>query len=112
MASSETTAQSQKNNSKFSRFIVLMTDGENTGNSSTWNKSLDTKTLATCTSARADGITIYTVAFMAPTNGQALLKSCAGTTANYFEADDMDELVAAFQAIGEKASERSVLLTQ
>ncbi len=112
MASSETTAQLQKNNSKFSRFIVLMTDGENTGNSSTWNKSLDTKTLATCTSARADGITIYTVAFMAPTNGQALLKSCAGTTANYFEADDMDELVAAFQAIGEKASERSVLLTQ
>lgn len=111
-ATSETTAQTQKGNTTFSKFIVLMTDGENTGSSSTWNKSLDTKTLATCTSARNAGITIYSVAFMAPSNGKALLLSCAGDSANYFEASDMDELVAAFQAIGEKASERTIRLTQ
>jgi Flp pilus assembly protein TadG len=111
-ASSEATAQTQKGNNTFSKFIVLMTDGENTGNSSSWNRSLDTKTLATCSSARSAGITIYTVAFMAPSNGQSLLKSCAGVTANYFEADDMSALVSAFQTIAQKASERSVLLTR
>jgi Mg-chelatase subunit ChlD len=48
-ASSEVTAQTAKGNTSFSKFIVLMTDGENTSNSTSWNPALDTLTLATCT---------------------------------------------------------------
>ena len=110
-ASAETTAQATKSNTTFTKYIVLMTDGENTGASATWNPLLDTKTLLTCTAARTAGITIYTVAFMAPVNGKALLQSCSGSSANSYEADDMDSLVAAFKAIGEKASKQSTRLT-
>ncbi len=85
-AATEASAQAAKGNKEFKKFIVLMTDGENTGNSSNWNPALDTKTLTTCTAARAAGVTIYTVAFMAPPNGEALLKSCAGDISNYYKA--------------------------
>jgi Flp pilus assembly protein TadG len=106
-ASAETTAQSAKGNKTFSKFIVLMTDGENTGASSTWKPSLDTETQATCDAARTAGVTIYTVGFMAPANGEKLLKSCAGKDANYYSANDMDSLVSAFAAIGQKVSEQT-----
>lgn len=102
-AASETAAHTAKGNTTFSKFIVLMTDGENTGASSNWKPALDTETLATCTSARNAGITIYTIAFMAPTNGIALLKSCAGVASNAYSANDMASLVKAFQDIGTKA---------
>lgn len=111
IASKEATTQSSKGNSSFNKYIVLMTDGENTGNSSNWNQSLDTATLATCTAARNAGITIYTVAFMAPTNGKTMLQSCAGSASNYYAADDMDDLVAAFKDIGEKASDQITRMT-
>ncbi len=52
-AATEASAQAAKGNKEFKKFIVLMTDGENTGNSSNWNPALDTKTLTTCTAARA-----------------------------------------------------------
>jgi Flp pilus assembly protein TadG len=107
----EATTQASKGNSSFFKYIVLMTDGENTGNSGTWNKSLDTATLATCTSAKNAGITVYTVAFMAPDNGKTMLKSCAGSSSNYYAADDMDDLVAAFKDIGAKASDQITRMT-
>lgn len=111
IASKEATTQASKGNSTFAKYIVLMTDGENTGNGSTWNQSLDTATLATCTSARNAGITIYTVAFMAPANGKTMLQTCAGSSSNYYAADDMDDLVAAFKNIGEKASDQITRMT-
>lgn len=111
-AASETSAQAQKSNKTFSKYIVLMTDGENTGHSNVWNQSLDKATKDTCTDARNAGITIYTVAFMAPVNGQNLLKACAGSAANYYQANDMVSLVSAFKSIGQKASDQTVRLTQ
>jgi Flp pilus assembly protein TadG len=110
-ATSETTAHTAKGNKTFSKFIVLMTDGENTGASSTWDPALDTETLNTCTSARNAGITIYTVAFMAPSNGETLLKSCAGVSSNFYSANDMASLVAAFADIGSKAAEKATRIT-
>jgi hypothetical protein len=88
-----------------------MSDGENTGNSGTWNAVLDTVTLATCTKARAAGITIYTVAFMAPARGETLLKACAGVTSNYYAANDMASLIAAFADIGNKATKKATRIT-
>lgn len=110
-AATEASAQTAKGNKEFKKFIVLMTDGENTGNSSNWNPALDTKTLTTCTAARAAGVTIYTVAFMAPPNGEALLKSCAGDISNYYKASDMPSLVKAFSDIGGKVANQTTRMT-
>lgn len=111
-ANAEASAQSRQGNATFAKYIVLMTDGENTGHSSVWDPSLDTATLNSCKSARDAGITIYSVAFMAPVNGQNMLKSCAGNISNYYQANDMTSLVAAFKSIGQKAVDQTVRMTQ
>lgn len=111
MTDAETKAHEKKDNDSFSKFIVLMTDGENTGASSKHNPALDVITLDYCTKARAAGITIYTVAFMAPANGEALLKACAGVTSNYYSAKDMSSLIEAFAEIGSKAAKQSTRIT-
>lgn len=105
--STETTAHTNKGNTSYSKFIVLMSDGENTGASSTHNPALDVITLTHCTNARTAGITIYTIAFMAPTKGENLLKACAGVDSNYYSANDMTSLVKAFEEIGVKAAKQS-----
>lgn len=110
-SSSEASAQSKNGNGTFQKFIVLMTDGENTGSGSTHLASLDTTTLTTCSNAKSDGITIYTVAFMAPDDGKSLLSQCASGAADAYTADTMEDLVAAFKDIGQKASDQSTRLT-
>lgn len=104
----ENTAHKQKNGQMPTKYIVFMTDGDNTaynGSSSSSNgKKSDTETRQYCDKARAAKVEVYTVAFMAPARGQSLLKYCATTEANYFEADDMGQLVSAFKAIGERAT--------
>jgi Flp pilus assembly protein TadG/uncharacterized protein YegL len=105
-AASELTAHKNKNGQKNpGRFIVFMTDGDNN------QTSADTKTLATCTSAKTAGVEIFTVAFMAPSRGQALLSKCATDTSHYYDAGSAAELVAAFKEIGEKATQASTRLT-
>lgn len=111
-ATSEKTAQEGKGNDKFDKYIVFMTDGKNTGNSASHRPDLDTATLKTCKSARDAGITIYSVAFMAPQEGQDLLRKCADNASNYYEADDMAALISAFKSIGQKAAQQTIRLTQ
>lgn len=97
-AATENTAHKTKNGQVPTKYIVFMTDGANNYSND------DTSTLATCTSAKKDGMEIYTVAFMAPTAGQNLLKACATDGSHYFEATNMAALVAAFKVIGERTS--------
>ncbi|WFU08224.1 VWA domain-containing protein [Rhizobium sp. CB3090] len=106
MSSSEAAAQAAKGNTNFQKIIVLMTDGENNSSSS------DTKTLNTCAAAKKAGFQIYTVAFMAPARGQNLLQNCATSSSNYFDAQQMSDLVAAFKTIGAQASKQLTLLTK
>ncbi|WP_229574577.1 TadE/TadG family type IV pilus assembly protein [Rhizobium sp. 'Codium 1'] len=103
--SSEDTAHKNKNGQVPSKFIVFMTDGDNN------QSSADTKTKATCESAKKAGVEIFTVAFMAPSKGQALLEYCATSTSHYYDAQDAAELVAAFKEIGDKAVQASTRLT-
>ncbi|WP_156379729.1 MULTISPECIES: vWA domain-containing protein [unclassified Rhizobium] len=88
------------------RFLVLMTDGDNTAAKN------DTDTKAVCDKARSTQTTVYTVAFMAPAKGKSLLSSCATTSANFFQAEDADALIAAFASIGRDASMLAVRLTK
>jgi Flp pilus assembly protein TadG/uncharacterized protein YegL len=102
---SEDTAHKNKNGQVPSKFIVFMTDGDNN------YSNADTETRATCDSAKKAGLQIFSVAFMAPSKGQTLLKYCASSTSNYYDAQDAAELVAAFKEIGDKAVEASTRLT-
>lgn len=103
---SEDAAHKTMNGKVPSKFIVFMTDGDN---NYTYD---DTNTLTQCAAARTEKIEVYTVAFMAPSRGQDLLKKCATSeTTHYFAAESADELVAAFKAIGEKASQTATRLT-
>ncbi len=102
---SEDTAHKNKNGQVPSKFIVFMTDGDNN------YTSADTKTKATCDTAKQNGIEIFTVAFMAPSKGQALLQYCASDTSHYYDAQDAADLIAAFKEIGDKAVEASTRLT-
>lgn len=106
IATSEDTAHKAKNGQVATKYIVFMTDGDNN------NTSDDTLTLQWCDTARKNNVQVYTVAFMAPDRGQKLLKACATTAANYFEADEAADLIAAFKAIGEKASAMATRLTK
>jgi Flp pilus assembly protein TadG/uncharacterized protein YegL len=107
----EKTAHAAKGNTGFERYIVLMTDGEMTGNSSNWNSSIDNLVRTRCTEAKNDGIKIFTVAFMAPTRGKSLLSACASSLNNYYEPQTMSDLVKAFEDIGKAAAKASTLLT-
>ncbi|MEZ5855467.1 MAG: hypothetical protein R3D67_12275 [Hyphomicrobiaceae bacterium] len=53
---------------------------------------------------KADGVIVYTVAFQAPAAAQALLDSCATSSAHAFQADNNIELVSAFRTIAERLS--------
>lgn len=87
------------------KYIVFMTDGENNVYGS------DTKTKKYCDLARTNKVQVYSIAFMAPANGQALLKYCATTSSDYFAAESTADLVAAFKSIGESASNNLIRLT-
>ncbi len=100
----EAKAQKDGGNKSFQRFIVLMTDGEMTGDSATWNSSVDAAVRSTCVKAKADDIKIFTVAFMAPVRGKSLLQACATSADNYYAPENMEEIVEAFGDIARKAS--------
>jgi Flp pilus assembly protein TadG/uncharacterized protein YegL len=106
VAASEETQHHNKNGQVPSKYIVFMTDGDNN------YTSADTETKKWCDSARQAGIEVYSVAFMAPSRGQALLNYCATSSAHYFAAEDADDLNAAFEYIGERATETATRLTQ
>lgn len=88
------------------KFIIFMTDGENN------QSNADAYTKGYCNDAKNDGMIIYSVAFMAPTSGQNLLKYCATDASHYFDANDNDQLVKAFKTIGLKAANMMVRLTE
>lgn len=107
MQSTEASLHKAKNGAtKPSKYIVFMTDGDNN------YTTADTETKKWCDQAKQAGIEVYSVAFMAPSRGQSLLSYCATTSAHYFKAEDADDLNAAFQYIGERATATATRLTQ
>ena len=105
-AATEDTLHMAKNGQVPSKYIVFMTDGDNN------YTTADTETKKWCDAARLAGIEVYSVAFMAPTRGQQLLSYCATTSSHYFKAEDAEELNAAFEYIGERATATATRLTQ
>lgn len=101
----EPSAHASKNGQTPERFILFMTDGDNN------NTSDDTSTKNYCDSAKNDGITVYSVAFAAPSRGEALLNYCASSSDHFYDPDTAAELVAAFKKIGLSTSKTLTRLT-
>lgn len=87
------------------RNILFMTDGSNNRSSDDW------RTISLCNQTKAEGVTVYTVAFGAPARGKALLKSCASSDDHYFEPNTTSELIAAFENIGKATAKTLTRLT-
>ncbi|MBL4768245.1 MAG: hypothetical protein JKY94_11100 [Rhodobacteraceae bacterium] len=69
----------------------------------------NTRTHAICEAAKDNSILIYTIAFEAPSSGQAVLKDCASSASHFFSVSGVD-IVHAFDAIA--SSIRQLRLTQ
>ncbi len=82
-----------------SKYIILLTDGDNTQNRWTTSRSaIDARTSLACTNAKAAGFRIYTIRVI---NGNAdLLRNCATDPSMYFDVQSAGELDAVFNAIG------------
>ncbi len=88
------------------KVMILLTDGENTKAPSYPEHDSNDRTLADnltvqlCDKVKADGITLYTVAFdITDANIRSLLEGCGTTPGHYFEPDNAAELASAFEKI-------------
>ncbi len=114
------------------KVLVVMTDGDNylddksqhnksvyasfgygadnrlgtTYTSNSYMNQINSKTLSACSAAKAQNITVYTVAFGTEisSTGLSLLQSCATSQDHAFIATDNNELLQAFQNIGREIS--------
>ena len=102
----ENTEHKAKTGQDPKKIIVFMTDGDNN------YASADSSTKILCDQAKDDNITIYTIAFAAPTRGQQLLSYCADKPEHYFDAKNSQDLIDAFENIGKQTSEVVSRLTE
>jgi len=90
----------------WSGYLIFMTDGDNNDPAS------DIATLDLCTQAKADNITIYTVAFEAPVKGKTLLEACADSGGKFYESDNANDLNDAFRDIGRSISQSVIRIKE
>jgi Flp pilus assembly protein TadG len=87
---------------KYTKAIVLMSDGLNTENRWYTNQNqIDGREAITCTNANAAGVVIYTV--QVNTGGDptsAVLRDCASGTDKFTEIKTANQLVSTFNSIG------------
>jgi len=90
--------------SNLTKIILLMTDGDNTENRWTSTSAdIDARTALACQAAKDAGATLFTVRLM---EGNAtLLSQCATGADTYYDVENVQDLVPAFQAIGEQISQ-------
>jgi Mg-chelatase subunit ChlD len=102
------------------KVIVLMTDGENTvsmkkvtdnsvmhhegdvyNHSGSSVSNANQMTTEACENIKQEGIMLFTIAFEVDSRSSVhtLLSNCAGNGGSYFDAQDSDELTAAFRSI-------------
>ncbi len=90
--------------------IILMTDGEFNTQYVSGNGNSSSQALNLCEEMKDKDVVVYSVAFQSPTSAANLLRSCATSEDTFFNANDGDELRAAFQSIA--ANLNNLRLTQ
>lgn len=80
------------------RFMILLTDGDNTENRQTGNAAaINARALAACTNAKAQGITIYAVRVIE--GNKTLLQNCASGPNFYYEVANASQIDDVFKSI-------------
>ncbi|WP_175525484.1 pilus assembly protein [Bosea sp. OK403] len=92
---------------RLKKFMILLTDGDNTknrfeGDGSTSNPNVDARTKLACANAQIAGIVVYTVRVM--DGNRDLLKACASDAGKYFEVTDAAQLSPIFKQIASEIS--------
>lgn len=89
---------------RLNKYMILLTDGENTQNRFTSNGSqIDERTKLACQTAKDAGIRVYTVRVI---NGdRTLLQNCASDPSMYYEVSDASQLTPVFQQIAREISQ-------
>jgi hypothetical protein len=83
------------------RFMILLTDGDNTENRQTGSSSaINARAKLACTNAKAQGITIYAIRVIE--GNQALLKDCSSGPGYYYEVANASQIDSVFSAIASK----------
>jgi Flp pilus assembly protein TadG len=92
------TSQTATSSKKILRYLILLTDGDNTQNTlGNGVSTIDTLTKNTCTEIKKTGITIFSIRVI---NGDAdLLKNCATSPSYYFDVSNPATLTTVFQQI-------------
>ncbi|SON58228.1 Flp pilus assembly protein TadG [Hartmannibacter diazotrophicus] len=81
-----------------SRYLILLTDGNNTQSTLTSNvSSIDSATRATCSGIKSNDITIFTIRVV--DGNESLLKECASSSEYYYNVTDSTALTSVFQEI-------------
>lgn len=90
--------QASSNGSNVEKFLILLTDGNNTRNR--WSSSqnpIDARLTAACNQAKAGNVKIFTIRVI---NGNAsLLQSCASNPSMYYNVQNANQLQPVFQQI-------------
>lgn len=87
--------------------IILLSDGDNTmnrfgGTGTAISTQVDERMSKVCAAAKADNVVIYTVLVI---SGNAnVLRNCASSPDNYFNASTASDIITSFGAIGDKLS--------
>ncbi len=89
---------------RLTKYMILLTDGDNTQNRFGDNQTtMDQRTEAACTNAKATGIKIYSIRVI---NGNSsLLRGCASEPAMFFEVSNASQLTPIFQQIAREISQ-------
>jgi Flp pilus assembly protein TadG len=83
------------------KFMILMTDGENTENkSSSTSSSIDARAKKGCDYVKSQGVTLYTIRVI--DGDKALLESCATSISYYKEVANAAQLTPVFEAIAKE----------
>jgi Flp pilus assembly protein TadG len=89
-------------------YVAMNHMGTTSTNSSTLSGVMDDRTELACTNIKAAGIVIYTVGFDISGSDAAtalgVLENCASSTDKFYKADDDEELLSVFNAIGNSIS--------
>ncbi len=80
------------------KFMIVVTDGDNTANRWTSNQAqIDARTALACQNAKAKGITLYTVKVIE--GNSDMLRGCASDPANFYDLTSASQLNATMSSI-------------
>lgn len=98
LSSAEPFTEAAVRDGDVSKFMILLTDGDNTENKHALSSnSIDTRSLAACTAAKAQGVTIYAIRVI--DGDRTLLSQCATSAFHYKEVSNASELTPVFEKI-------------